>query len=323
MENSASFQTGEIKGMENGIDFKQARQDFLVHLRYTRGHSERTCYNYHSDLGIWGKWLEQASKVWQDVTHVDVEQFAAWQMRVRNVKAHIISRRASCLATFYKWAVKNKLVDADPVYLADKPKRPHRIPVWLEKEGQQAFQQAMRNVDDLPQNIFGRTREHIKGVRIRYDFLFALILNSGLRISEALSVRVRDVRVVNGVARSVRVIGKGNRERMVPLPESFGQVFGFWLNDKGKEDFVFAKQPGGKPPVAHVVRAYLRRPLARAGIDKPVTPHKLRHTYAARLLESGAELVDIQVLLGHLNLATTQIYTHVSEDRMAGVVSRL
>jgi integrase/recombinase XerD len=76
MESSASFQTGGVNGMENGIDFKQARQDFLAHLRYTRGHSERTCYNYHSDLGIWGKWLEQASKVWQGVTHVDVEQFA-------------------------------------------------------------------------------------------------------------------------------------------------------------------------------------------------------------------------------------------------------
>jgi integrase/recombinase XerD len=72
-----------------------------------------------------------------------------------------------------------------------------------------------------------------------------------------------------------------------------------------------------------VVRAYLRRLLDRAGIDKQVTPHKLRHTYATRLLESGAELVDIQVLLGHVNLVTTQIYTHVSEDRMAGVVSRL
>jgi integrase/recombinase XerD len=309
--------------MDNAIDFWQARKDFLTHLRYTRGHSERTCYNYHSDLGIWGKWLIENGKDWHNASHVEVEQFAGWQMRVRNVKAHIISRRASCLATFYKWAVKNKLVDADPVYLADKPKRPHRIPVWLEKEEQQAFQQAMRNVDDLPQNIFGRTREHIKGVRVRYDFLFALILNSGLRISEALSVRVRDVRVVNGVARSVRVIGKGNRERMVPLPESFGQVFGFWLNDKGKGDFVFAKQPGGKPPVAHVVRAYLRRLLARAGIDKPVTPHKLRHTYATRLLEAGAELVDIQVLLGHVNLATTQIYTHVSEDRMSQVVGRL
>jgi Site-specific recombinase XerD len=108
----------------------------------------------------------------------------------------------------------------------------------------------------------------------------------------------------------------------VPLPEAFGQVSGFWLNDKGKEEFVFAKEPGGKPPVAHVVRAYLRRLLDRAGIDKKVTPHK-RHTYATRLLESGAELVDIQVLLGHVNLATTQICTQVSEARMAGVVSKL
>ena len=241
--------------MDNAIDFWQVRKDFLADLNYTRGYSPRTCYSYHSDLGIWGKWLEQAGKDWRSVTHIDVEQFAGWQIRERGVKAHIVSRRASCLATFYKWALRSKLVGQDPVYLAYKPKRPHRIPVWLEKEEQQTLQKALRNTDDLPQNIFGRTREHIKGVRVRYDFLFGLILNSGLRISEALSVRVRDVRVVDGCARSVRVIGKGNRERLVPLPEAFGQVFGFWLNDKGKEEFVFAKQPGGKPPVAHVVRA--------------------------------------------------------------------
>jgi integrase/recombinase XerD len=134
---------------------------------------------------------------------------------------------------------------------------------------------------------------------------------------------MRDVRVVDGVAKSVWVIGKGNRERMVPLPESFGQVFGFWLNDKGKEDFVFAKIPGGKAPSPWAVRAYLRRLLDCVGIDEKVTPHKLRHTYATKLLESGAELVDIQVLLGHVNLATMQIYTHVSEDRMAGGVAKL
>lgn len=98
--------------------------------------------------------------------------------------------------------------------------------MWLEKEEQQTLQKALRNTDGLPQNIFGRTREHIKGVRVRYDFLFGLILNSGLRISEALSVRVRDVRVVNGVARSVRVIGKGNRERLVPLPKPSARCLG-------------------------------------------------------------------------------------------------
>jgi integrase/recombinase XerD len=90
-----------------------------------------------------------------------------------------------------------------------------------------------------------------------------------------------------------------------------------------KEEFVFAKEPGGKAPGPQAGRGYLRRLIGRAGIDKEVTPHKLRHTYATRLLGPSAELVDSQVLLGHVNLATMQIYTHVSEGRMAGVVSKL
>lgn len=219
--------------------------------------------------------------------------------------------------------MKNALVESDPIYLADKPKRPFRIPIWLEKEEQRAFQAATQQVDDLPENIFGRTREHIKAVRRRYDFLFGLILNSGLRISEALTVKIRDVRVLNGVAQSVRIIGKGNRERIVPLPVAFGQVFGAWLQDRGGEELVFAKASGEKPPGPHAARAYLRRIIERAGIDKQMTPHKLRHTYATRLLEAGAELVDIQALLGHVDISTTQIYTHVSKERMAEMVEKL
>ncbi|MCP3868634.1 MAG: tyrosine-type recombinase/integrase [Gammaproteobacteria bacterium] len=295
----------------------------MAHLRYTKGYSKGTCYGYNSDLGIWGRWLEEAHHDWSRCSHVEVEQFVSWQMRERGVKPHIVARRSSCLASFYKWAMKNGLVDTDPVYLADKPKRPQRIPVWLEKDEQARLQEAARNIDDLPENIFGKTRDHILDVRRRYDFLFGLIQNSGLRISEALAVKVRDVRQVSGVAKSVRVIGKGDKERLIPLPEAFGQVFAVWINGRGGEEFVFAKKPGGKPPGAPAVRAYLRRLVDKAGIDKPISPHKLRHTYATRLLEAGAELVDIQALLGHVNLATTQIYTHVSEDRMANVVAKL
>ena len=309
--------------METEGDFWQARKDFLAHLRYTKGYSPGTCYAYNSDLGIWGRWLEEAGHQWRGCSHVEVEQFITWQMREREVKPHIISRRASCLSSFYKWAKKNGLVAEDPIYLADKPKRPYRIPVWLEKDEQQRLQNAARNIDDLPENIFGRTREHILEVRRRYDFLFGLIQNSGLRISEALAVRVRDIRQVDGVAKSVRVIGKGNKERIVPLPEAFGQVFGYWLSEQSREDFAFAKHPGDKPPGPRAARAYLNRLVEKAGIDKKGTPHKLRHTYATRLQEACAELVDIQALLGHVNLATTQIYTHVGEDRMAGVVSKL
>ncbi len=312
-----------MSGMEMHTDFKRARKDFLAHLRYAKGYSTGTCYGYNSDLGIWGRWLAEAGHDWRDCSHTEVEQFITWMMRERGVKPHIVARRSSCLASFYKWAMKNGLVESDPVYLADRPKRPQRIPVWLEKDEQQRLQEAARNIEDLPDNIFGKTREHILEVRRRYDFLFALIQNSGLRISEALGLKVGDVRMDNNLARSVRVIGKGDRERIVPLPQAFGQVFSAWLEGRGGEEYIFAKEPGGKPPGAPAARAYLRKLVEKAGIEKPVSPHKLRHTYATRLLESGAELVDIQALLGHVNLATTQIYTHVSEERMAEVVGRL
>jgi integrase/recombinase XerD len=303
--------------------YDEARKEFLSYLRYTRGHSNGTCYGYNSDLGIWGRWLKAAGKDWQRVKPVDVEQFIAWQLRDQKVSVHILARRISCLSSFYRWAKKNEIVVDDPIYLADKPKRPYRIPVWLDNEEQGALEAAVKRVDDIPDNIFGQKRERVRETRRRYEMLFTLLLNSGLRISEALSLRVGDVRLVNGVAKSLRVIGKGNKERLIPMPENFGQVFGFWIKDRAKSEFVFTLKPGGKPPTPQSARAYLRYLRERAAIQKKVTPHKLRHTYATNLLNAGAELVDIQVLLGHTNLATTQIYTHVSEERMQAVVAKL
>ena len=311
--------------MLNEAAFQIARQEFLAHLRYTKGYSEGTCYGYSSDLKIWAGWLAQAEKDWQTAKPVDVEQFIAWQMRERKVSVHIVSRRISCLSGFYKWAKRNEIAVDDPVYQVEKPKRPQRIPVWLEPDEQKTLEAAVRNVDDIPANIFGQPRERLQRVRRRYEMLYLLILKSGLRISEALKLKVREVRLVDGTALSVRIIGKGNKERIVPLPEHFGQLFGFWLKDRPKEEFVFAQQPGpgSKPPSVQAARSYLRRLREKAGIDKPITPHKLRHTYATRVLETGAELVDIQVLLGHENIATTQMYAHVSEERMRAVVDKL
>lgn len=304
-------------------DFWTARKDFLDDLRYIRGAATGTCAGYHSDLGIWGRWLGEAERDWHRCTHAQVEQWISWQMRERGVTAHIIARRVSCLSTFYKWARKRGLVGADPVYLADKPKRPRRLPVWLDRDEQRRLQAASADIEAMADSVTGRQRDYVLGVRRRYDCLFGLIQNSGLRISEALAVKVRDVHLCEGRAKAVRVVGKGDKERVVPLPEAFGRRLGDWIATRPKGDYVFAKSPGASPPTARAVRLYLGQLVARAGIDKPVTPHKLRHTYATRLLESGAQLVDIQALLGHVSLSTTQIYTHVGEDRMADVVSRL
>lgn len=109
----------------------------------------------------------------------------------------------------------------------------------------------------------------------------------------------------------------------MPLPAAFGAVFGFWLKDRPKGDYVFARAPGQKGVSPQAAGAYLRLMLKKAGIDKKISPHKLRHTYATNLLNAGAELVDIKALLGHDSIATTQIYTNVGQERMERVVGRL
>jgi len=302
--------------------FDDARREFLSHLLYAKGHSPTTCYNYNSDLGIWADWLIEAGKDWQAAKYQDVEQFSAWQMRERGAKASIVNRRLSALSTFYRWLVRNGVVASDPVALAEKPKRPLRIPVWLEREEQAQFEATLRSRRDIPINIFGNNFPRMTETRRRYEMLFGLLLNSGLRISEALSLKIADVRLVEGFAKSVRVIGKGNKERLVPLPANFGSTFGFWLKDRNRTEAVFAKADG-RPVSAQAARSYLRRMLQVAGIDKKISPHKLRHTYATNLLNAGAELVDIQALLGHESIATTQIYTNVGQERMEQVVGRL
>ena len=114
----------------------------------------------------------------------------------------------------------------------------------------------------------------------------------------------------------------GNKERLVPLPGAFGAVFGFWLKDRHRTEAVFAKA-NGQPVSAQAARAYLRLMLNKASIEKKISLHKLRHTYATNLLNAGAELVDIKALLGHESIATTQIYTNVGQERMEKVVGRL
>lgn len=296
-----------------------ARKEFLAYLKFTKGHRETTCYNYGSDLNIWERWLLEAGLDWRDVSPVDLERYVATLSR-NGTGPHAVARKVSSLATFYKWAKRQGLVEDDPVYLIEKPKRPRRIPVWMEKEEQAALYKAMRNHDDIPDTIFGRPRAALLVIRQRYELLFELIQKTGLRISEALGLKVQYIRVVDGVARSIRVIGKGNKERLVPVPDSFGRVFALSLAGKPATEYVFAKSPGGKPMTARAARDYLGKLVDKAGIEKPITPHKLRHTYATRLLENNAQLIDIQALLGHESIATTQIYTHAGQERLSRLV---
>ena len=159
--------------------------------------------------------------------------------------------------------------------------------------------------------------------RRRYELLFGLLLNSGLRISEALGMKGADVRLVDGTAKSVRVIGKGNKERLVPLPEAFGQVFGFWLKDRARGNYIFARAPGQKPVSAQAARADLRGILQKAGIEKKISPHKLRHTTPPTCSTPGRSGWTSRPCWATRAITTTQIYTNVGQERMEQGVARL
>ena len=114
----------------------------------------------------------------------------------------------------------------------------------------------------------------------------------------------------------MRVIGKGDQERLVPLPEKSGQVFGFWLKDRARGDCVFARAAGQKPVSAQAARADLPRILKKAGIDQKISPHQRRHTDAVPRLVAGAERVDLPALRGHFTISTTPMDTHMGPERM-------
>jgi len=298
------------------------QKEFCRFLMYTKGYPKSTCLGYNSDLNVLRRWLDEAGIDWRELTPEQVEQFVAYYMR-KGMHPNTVARKISTYATFYKWARRNKHLSHDPICDIDKPKRPIRIPIYMEKEEQALLKSAFEDRSDIKENVFGMSKEFSNGVRDRYEMLFTLIQNSGLRVSEARMLKVSDIRVSDGVAKSVRVVGKGNKERLVPLPSAFGVRLAGFVAKKKKDHYVFEKKEGDQPPHAVTVRKYLEAIVDKAGIEKHITPHKLRHTYATRLIEKDVRLLDVQALLGHSSIATTQLYTHVGQEHLVNVVESL
>ena len=177
----------------------------------------------------------EADKDWQRARAADVEQFSAWQLRERQVSVAIVTRRMSALSSFYRWALKHEIVERDPVALADKPKRPLRMPVWLEREEQAHLEATLKDRNNLPRTLFGQPPERMTATRHRYELLFGLLLNSGLRISEALGLKVADVRLVDGIAKSAMIQRQGQGE-FQPFQgtkvQGFDPVIGFKNSEK-------------------------------------------------------------------------------------------
>ena len=294
-------------------------QKFLAHLATDRGASVYTQRNYKQALTEFVRWHQnerQSAPVWETLQRDDFRGYLRFLGR-QNLGRAATSLRFSALRTFYRFLLRHGIVENSPIKNISLPKLPRRLPQFLTV-------QQMEDLLATPLKPLAGVKSKSRGRPISEDVchrdvaVLETIYSCGLRVSELCGLRVEDI---DWDGQIVRVRGKGKKERLVPIGrtalESIQHYWKMLPRPPAGASPVFLshrKQPG--PVAPFILQQRLKKYLAAAGLDPHLTPHKLRHSYATHLLDAGADLRAVQELLGHAHLVTTQVYTHVSTERL-------
>jgi len=294
-------------------------QKFLTHLATDRGASVYTQRNYQQGLiefFLWHKHERQSSPAWDKLQRDDFRSYLRFLGR-QNLGRAAIALRFSALRTFYRFLIRQGGAETSPIKNLSLPKQGRRLPQFLTRGQMITLLEAPLKALAVPKRkSAGRPISVAAGYR---DVaILETIYSCGLRVSELCGFRVTDL---DGSERLVRVRGKGKKERLVPISETALQaVEAYWtlLPDRPTGEMaVFLSETKRRSPLSPLMLARrLKKYLMLAGLDPSLTPHKLRHSYATHLLDAGADLRSVQELLGHAHLATTQVYTHVTTERL-------
>ena len=267
------------------------------------GLSANTLAAYRRDLVLFARWLgsERASNLPQ-ASAEDLQAYVA--ARHAGSRPTSSNRRLTVFRRYYRWLVRQGLRDADPTLAIRSARQPPRFPKSLSE----AQVEALLGAPDV-QTALG----------LRDRTMLELLYASGLRVSELVGLRTVEVGLNEGV---VRVVGKGDKERMVPLGDEARHWIERWLaRGRGEllgprsSDALFVTHRGG-PMTRQMFWTLVKRYAIVAGIRGPLSPHTLRHAFATHLLNHGADLRVVQMLLGHADISTTQIYTHIARERL-------
>jgi integrase/recombinase XerD len=276
-----------------------AADSFADYLTAERGLSPTTIATYAAEARGFEAFLGRCGKNALEADVRDVEAYMT-ERRVRNIDPRTLAKAASAIRGFYRFLVLEGKLEANPARLVDAQRVVMRIPRYLKKEEIEQLLDACEPGQPL-------------GIRDRA--LFELIYSCGLRVSEAVGLTVDRVAMAEG---SVRVMGKGSRERMVPLGERARKELAVYLSaarpalaGRSPADALFLGRSGRKLSRKTVWKSF-KRLATLAGLEGKV--HTLRHSFATHLLQGGADLRSVQELLGHSDIGTTQIYTHVSQE---------
>jgi integrase/recombinase XerC len=293
---------------------------FLAHLATDRGASVFTQRNYRQALIEFARWQLDERKTppaWDQLQRDDFRGYVRFLGR-NNLSRAATQLRFSALRTFYKFLIRHGIVETTPVKNLSLPKLEKRLPRFLTKQQMEDLLVAPVKLLESQQQKKGPGRPISAEVCWRDVAVLEMIYSCGLRISELCGLRVEDIDFSEQI---VRVRGKGKKERLVPAGEpALKAVQNYWaqlLEPPSGAQPVFRADTSKAAPLSPLqLSRRLKNYLIIAGLDPHLTPHKLRHSYATHLLDAGADLRSVQELLGHAHLATTQVYTHVTTERL-------
>ena len=289
---------------ENSSTFRTWCERFCAYLADVRGLSPNTVRAYAADLDSYCSWGEREGIDLATVSHRELRSYLAELSRARYTEK-TVNRHLSAIRTLYKWLIHEELVSQDSAAAIAGRKLPRKLPKTM----------ADGDVADIVAAIDTSTPA---GIRDRA--LFELLYASGARIAEAAALSVDDIDFAEA---QVKLFGKGSKERIVPLYAAALDMLREYLQ-RGRPQLANPEKPTralflstrGNPMSTDALRTVFERRVRAAGKDAALTPHAMRHTFATELLGGGADLRTVQELLGHESLSTTQIYTHVSIDRL-------
>ena len=284
-------------------DVDPAVSRFLDAVWMERGLSSNTLAAYRADLSALARWLAERHVPITRTTRADLQDFIAWRVQ-SGAQPRSTARQLSSFRRFFRYLIRENEIKEDPTAQIAMPKIGRSLPRSLTEEEVESLLSAPVVNDPL-------------GNRDRT--MLELLYATGLRVSELVNLRHGQVNLVQGV---IRIVGKGNRERLIPLgEEAVRWLIEFSRGARGEillerqTDYLFPTRRGDRmtrQAFWHIIKRYARK----AGVSKDLSPHTLRHAFATHLLNHGADLRVVQMLLGHSDLSTTQIYTHVARERL-------
>ncbi len=279
---------------------------YLEYLEYERHYSSYTVDNYKKDIEEFLEYLERESINYLKLEYSDIRLYLAYLKEEKHEKSTSISRKLSALRSYYKYLCSNNKVKTNLFNLISSPKKEQKLPRYFEyNELEELF-----NVPDLKTTLGQRDR-----------LILELLYATGIRVGELVKIRLKDI---NKSERTILIHGKGSKERIVNYGEYASDILNIYLNDGYKElnkfnsDYLVLNNQG-RVITERGVRYILTNLIKKTSLHKNISPHMLRHSFATHLLNEGCDILSVKELLGHESISSTQIYTHITNDRLKDV----